>query len=373
MVANQRQQGIDAAILTTNDDGPGVLRAMPLGRWHVHQAVPVLAFRRLNPPQRALREFAIAPAHTLWLGRHFHRFDLLHVHALFSYTSTTAMALARARGVPYILRPLGLLNRWSLQQSAGRKQLLLRLIERRNLEQAAILHCTSEAEREELRDLGRHGSAVVVPLGVDLPPGAPHPRPTNAGVRFLFLSRLHPKKQVPLLLQALALLHQRQPDAAWTLQVAGDGDPEYVAHLLDQAARLGITHRVKWLGFQVGEAKQALLNDADWFVLPSASENFGIAAAEALAAGTPVILSPGVALAADVQRAGAGWICEATSAALADLLARCLQPPPLSMRQAARQLAETDYSWQASTEALRELYQQVIGGLPPCEMQPTHV
>ncbi len=360
MVAGLRQQGVEASILTTNDDGPDVFAAMPLGQWHEHQGVPVLAFSRWSPPQRALREFAVSPALTGWLWKHLGSFDLLHIHALFSYPSTSAMAVARARHVPYVLRPLGLLNRWSLQQSVGRKQLLLRLIERRNIQGAAAMHFTSTAERDEVTELGFHHADFVLPLGVDLPPLAPLPRSHDAAIRFLFLSRLHLKKQLPVLLEALALLHQRHPEAPWTLQIAGEGEASYLNQLQALATTLGLSHRVAWLGFVAGQAKQDLLQQADWFLLPSASENFGIAAAEALAAGTPVILAPGVALAEAVAAAGAGWICEASPEALASRLESCLLPPAEAMRQAARRLAQESYSWPAISSSLSNQYQGIL-------------
>ncbi len=369
MVAALRQQGVGASILTTNDDGPGVQSSMPLGQWHEHQAlgeaVPVLAFGRWSPPLRAVREFAIAPGFTRWLGQHARHYELVHVHALFSYTTSLGMAQLRRQGVPYLLRTIGQLNRWSLGQSVGRKQLFLKLVDQANLQGARALHFTSEAEQQEAADLHVQTPSFVLPLGVPEAPGAVDgsaeadpQRPT----RFVFLSRLHPKKQLPLLFEALAQLQQRQPARPWQLDIAGEGDLAYLQELRGRTQALGIAHRVHWHGFVAGAAKQALLQQADWFVLPSASENFGIAAAEALMAGTPVLLSPGVALAADVAAAGAGVICEPTPEELSVCLERCLQPPSAEMRQAARKLAETKYGWPAISRQLIQHYEEVLRG-----------
>lgn len=363
MVAALRQQGVDARILTTNDDGPGLLSDLPLGVWHEHQGVPVLAFRRWSPPGRLLRplrEFAIAPVLSCWLGQHLGEFDLLHVHALFSYPSTSGMAVARHRRVPYVLRSIGQLNHWSLQQSAGRKRMLLRLIERRNLQGAAALHFTSEAERQEAAALGLASPGFVLPLGVD--PQRPLERSDSPGaaITFLFLSRLHPKKQLEVLLEALALLQAHRPQAPWRLQIAGEGDPAYLRQLQAQADRLGIAQRCQWLGFVAGAPKKELLAAADWFVLPSASENFGIAAAEALAAGTPVILSPGVAVAAAVAEAGAGVVVVANADALSAALEQALEPPAPAMVAAARHLATTVYSWGAIAAQLEQQYRRIL-------------
>ncbi len=362
MVAALRQEGVDAAILTTDDHGPGRHPDLVLGRWQRHQGVPVLAFRRWSPPVAALREFAISPGLSLWLARHLHRYQLLHIHALFSYPSTSAMAQARWAGVPYILRSIGQLSPWSLAQSRGRKRWLLRLIERRNLEGAAALHFTTTAERDEAAGLGLSPPALVLPLGVRRPgppPGPPQP-PGSGGVRFLFLSRLHPKKQLEHLLEACALLQRSRPAARWELWIAGDGEPRYVAALHRQAEALGIGERCRWLGFVQGAAKWQALEEADWYVLPSAAENFGIAAVEALAAGTPVILSPEVAVAASVLRAGAGLVCASEPEPLAATLERALETPSLSMRAAALNLAGSDFSWSTIALRLRAAYGQLL-------------
>jgi glycosyltransferase involved in cell wall biosynthesis len=262
------------------------------------------------------------------------------------------------------VRTIGQLQHWSLRQSRGRKRLLLHLIERRNLEAAAALHFTSRAEQLEAAALGLPAASFVLPLGVDLPPIAQRqPGAVGRPVQLLFLSRLHPKKQLPLLLEALALLRRRCPDAAWQLQIAGAGESTYEALLRQQAQRLGLEGQLEWHGFVAGEAKRSLLRQADWFVLPSAAENFGIAAAEALAFGVPVLLSPGVALAQQVTQAGAGHCIEPTVPGLAAALRQAVQQPPSeSMRQAARDLAAKQFSWSANTTRLLQRYQAAVLG-----------
>lgn len=371
MVAALRQQGVDASIVTTNDDGPGVLADLPLQCWHQHQGVPVLAFPRWSPPLRPLREFAVSPALLRWLVVHLDDYQLLHVHALFSFPSTAAMAVARRQQIPYILRSIGQLQHWSLRQSAGRKRLLMRLIERRNLEGAAALHFTTTLEQQEAAALNLSVQSFVLPLGVSVPLLADRPKAgqRSAPVQLLFLSRLHPKKQLPLLLEALAALQRRRPDGQWQLAIAGDGDPGYVESLRHLAWKLGISPRLKWHGFVAGAAKAALLSQADWFVLPSAAENFGIAAAEALAAGVPVLLTPGVALADAVHDARAGVIAEPTVPALLEALeSHCMESPSLSMRARARHLASECYSWRVIASDLIKNYVKLVSdGRDPSE------
>ena len=352
MAAAQRALGLDARLLSTDDHGPGVLPELPSGTWVEHQGVPVWLCRRWRAPQRQLRDWALAPALPGCLQDQLGSTALLHVHALFAFPSTTAMLLARRAGVPYVVSTIGQLCHWSLTQSCRRKRLMLALIERANLSGAAALHVTTAAEAQQTGELGLPVPCLEIPLGVPLPPlpavaALPGPRSDDQPWRLLFLSRLHPKKQLEQLLQALALLQARQPGLRWQLEIAGNGDPDYEASLRRLAGRLGLEPHCRWLGFVTGDAKWQLLQQADWFVLPSASENFGIAVIEALAAGTPVLISPEVALAPTVAAARAGVVCSAEPQHLAAALAPVLLHPDPGWRVRARALAAEQFAWPA--------------------------
>jgi len=369
MVAALRQQGVEASILTTNDHGPGVDPSLPTGHWIERKGVPLIAFPRWSPPVHALREFAISPGLVRWLKGHLRHYDLLHVHAIFSFPSTWAMREARHAGVPYLVRTIGQLSPWSLSQSRARKEAMLNLVERRNLNGASALHFTSAAERDEVAALGLLPAPLVLPLGVRLN-NRTHRRvleeeQADRATHFLFLSRLHPKKQLDRLLEALALLNAQQPSAAWELRIAGRGDPDYERQLQEQARVLGLGERCRWLGQVEGERKDQELADADWLVLPSAAENFGIAVVEALAAGTPAILSPQVAVADLVAGAGAGLVCASTPSALARTLASALGGPGPATRQAARNLAEQRLAWPAIATDLEARYGEIVKARRP--------
>jgi glycosyltransferase involved in cell wall biosynthesis len=363
MAAAQRQLGLEVGLLSTDDHGPADLEGLPTEAWVEHQGVPVWLCRRWRAPQRNLRDWALAPQLPGWLQAHLGAYDLLHVHALFAFPSTTAMALARRAGVPYVVSTIGQLCSWSLGQSPWRKRCMLALIERRNLAAAAALHVTTAEEARQTGALALPSPCLEIPLGVSLPSWRPAPPQAipEGGWQLLFLARLHPKKQLEHLLEALALLRARHPDLPWQLQIAGQGEPAYEARLRQLARRLQLQSHCRWLGFVEGEAKWQLLAQADWFVLPSASENFGIAVIEALAAGTPVLISPEVALAPTVAAAAAGVVCSAEPEALAAALARLLLQPDPHWRQRARTLAQEQFSW----PVIARRFAQAYGALTP--------
>lgn len=289
--------------------------------------------------------------------------DVVHVHALFSFAPNAAALAARALGVPYIVRPLGTLGRYGLTaRRPALKRLSIACLEGPVLRGAAAVHFTSAAERAEAERLPVPMRGVVIPLGVaPVPPppeGLRHPALAGRTV-VLFLSRLDPKKNLEALIDAAAA---SAPFAAGgALVVAGDGPADYAAALRDRAARAGLGGRVVWLGHVEGQAKAAALAAADLFALPSFSENFGISAVEALAAGLPCLLGRGVAVAEEVDRAGAGLALAPDAASVRAALDALLRAPEAraAMGRRARDLAAERFSPAAMTRRLVALYEEV--------------
>ncbi len=363
LVKALRKISVDAEIVTTNDCGSTLLE-VPLSKRVDYYGIPVWFLPRFSPP---LKEFIFSWALTTWLWKHLADYDLVDTHYLFSYAPTCAAAIARQRGIPYTVRTMGQLAPWALAQGRWKKQLYLRLLERRNLNRAAVVHCTSAGEAADVQHCGVTSPVVTVPLGVDPQPwipdaaarvrhryGIPHDVPI-----VLFLSRLHYKKRPDLLLQALHWLGDRCP---WHCVLAGSGDPDYTNYLMAQITELHIGDRVTMTGFVDGYDKYLLLQGADLFVLPSFSENFGIAVAEALAAGLPVIITPDVQIAPDVAAARAGLVVEGTVDAIAGAITQILMEDGHrhELGKHGKQLAAERYSWQAVAQQQCLIYQTIL-------------
>jgi glycosyltransferase involved in cell wall biosynthesis len=348
-------RGVDITVATTNAAGSSALD-VPLVTPVIEDGVVYRYFPRTVPGS-----WKFSWPLTRWLFAHAGRYDVVHVHALFSYATIPGCRAAARAPVPYVLRPLGTLSEWSLAHRSWKKRPYYALLERSHLEWASAIHVTSDAEAADVERLGYGRRARVIPLGVDVAPQPQPHRPIDASapLRVLFLSRLHEKKNIPLLLRSLASI----PNAARSIEltIAGDGEPRYRSELESLTASLGLSARVRFVGHLDGDAKRTAFETADVFALPSAHENFGIAVAEALAAGLPVIVTPGVALAANVADAGAGLVVNATDDGVASGLRWAAENPAalVEMGERAWWLARRDFSWDTSCARLADLYAEL--------------
>ncbi len=361
MVSALRNINIDAEIATTNDNGLTTLD-VNLGALINYSNVPVRFFQRYSPHVSALREFGYSASFKTWLRAHIHDYDLIHIHAIFSYCSSIAMLIARKNKVPYVVRPIGQLEDWSLAQSALKKNAYLVLLERANIERASAVHFTAQSERDQALRRFSVINPAVIPLGIN--PAKPIPNAkalafehwqVNPNTPCLaFLSRLHPKKGLEFLLHALAYVKEKQ----WQLIIAGSGDEDYIETLKDLCSALEITEQVRFVGFIDGDVKNILLQRADLFCLTSYSENFGIAVLEALASGTAALVSRDVALARKIEEHALGFICDLTVDDISAKLALALGDVKQTrhMGNTARDFVAEHYQWSGVAGRLSELY-----------------
>jgi glycosyltransferase involved in cell wall biosynthesis len=352
-------RGMTVEVAATDDNGAEERLPVPLGQPLRQRGVTYWYF-----PRQTRFYLASLPL-TRWLWRNMRAYSLVHIHALFSYASNAAAWIARARGVPYIIRPLGLLNRYGMERRRPwLKAASFRLCERPLLEHAAAVQYTTEQERAEAEALGFAARPVIIPNPVDAPvaaePGrfrARHPA-IQGKLLVLFLSRIDEKKGLDLLIPAFAQLRCQAPEAR--LAIAGSGPETLVGRLKQQAADLGVARQVLWLGFVEGQAKAELLRDADIFVLPSYSENFGVAVVEAMQQGIPVVVSDQVGLHREIAAHQAGLVTPCEVGALSETLIRlALQPDTRGMLAERGRAFAMRFATAEVCAKLQELYQRV--------------
>jgi glycosyltransferase involved in cell wall biosynthesis len=250
------------------------------------------------------------------------------------------------------------------------KRLSLSLVELPILRHAAAIHYTSEAERNEAAALRPEISSFpsfILPIPVESPPEPVDAEsfakefPSASGKKIiLFLSRLDPKKGLEILIEAFAAISESEPDAL--LVLAGDGNPDYAQSLRTLAERLGGKAKILWPGHLGPQQKAAAFAAATLFVLPSYSENFGIAAAEAMAAGVPTVITDQVALAEYASKYDAALVVRPDPDALIGAIRSILRDDQLGQRFAENgwRLVEEMFSPRAIGTQLDELYERLV-------------
>ena len=303
--------------------------------------------------------------------------DIIHNHGLWMWPNFYARQAAQRTGKPLVISPRGMLEQWSLGRSRAKKFLAWHAFEKENLHAAKMFHATSAAELESLRRLGLRQPMAVIPNGVELPDlAAVPPRalmeerfPALAGKQWLlFLSRLHPKKGVSELLRVWQKLAPQFP--GWQLVLAGpdlDGHGEKFRHA---AFEMKLANRVTFTDRLEGTDKSAALGHAELFVLPTHSENFGLAIAEALAHRVPVITTTGAPW-RELATENCGWWIEPNETALIATLTEALQLSQVTRREMGgrgRALVEKSYSWSKAAEQMESAYRWLLnsGSRPDC-------
>lgn len=287
--------------------------------------------------------------------------NMIHAHSLWTYSNLYAESVARLTGCPFIVSPHGTLSSAALNSGSPLKKPLWHLVQRRVLVNAACLHATADSELQDIRAQGLFGPVAVIPNGVDLPdwiPPVPRERRT-----VLFLGRVHPIKQPDVLLRAWSRLESLYP--AWDLDVAGiDRDsPGHLDAMRSLARTLGL-RRVRFLGEVVGESKWAAYRSADLYVLPSKSENFAITVAEALAAGTPAVVTTGAPW-PTIEARGAGWWIDISTDSLTQALRVAMETPREQLARmgwVGRQWMESSFGWNGIAMRFEEMYRWVLMG-----------
>jgi glycosyltransferase involved in cell wall biosynthesis len=351
------RRGHQVSVYTTNIDGDGHLD-VPLRIPVDLDGVLVHYF-----PVGAIRRLCWSPELARQLRRAVANFDLVHLHSVFLWPTYSAARAARRARVPYIVSPRGMLVRDVIRaKSRFAKSAWIELVERRSLSQAARVHVTAEIEEVEARALGLQlPETFCVPNGVSWPnrhtalsvgPFAHIPRPYA-----LFLSRVNRKKGLDRLIRAWKWV----PELA--LMIAGNDDEGILPELKALARSEGVADRLTFLGPVSDEYKWALYENAEMFILPSYSENFGNVVAEAMAMACPVVITPDVGLAKLVREVGCGIITPAEPRVLAQAITDLRHNELQRKRMGAlgRQAAIERLSWAGVAAQMEAEYYRILG------------
>ena len=324
---------------------------------------------------------------------------VLHDNGVWLPTNHTAAQVARQAGIPFMVSPRGMLTAWSFRYKGFKKRLAWWLYQQRDLRTATVLHATSRAEADDLRQLGLPQPIAIVPNGVELPPlvsgappsaaawvvgrskagedaGAPvhglgpnipdflscqpaslsRSRPIRTA---LFLSRIHPKKGLLDLVEAWAAVRP----TGWRVGIAGGDELNHRAEVEAAIRERNVSDAFEFVGELRGDDKWRAYRAADLFILPTKSENFGIVIAEALACGVPVITTRGTPW-EELVTERCGWWTEIGAEPLVRALREAValsDEERQAMGQRGRQLVEERYTWPAAAGKMLAVYEWMLG------------
>ena len=286
--------------------------------------------------------------------------DVVHINCCWTPDCAMIQRLAQKQGYKVVLTPHGMLEPWIIQRHYWtRKVPALWLYQRAAIQKADCIQATAESERDNLLKLGYNSNIKVVKLGIDAD-GIEMKKSWKKTRQILFLSRVHVKKGINFLIEAAAEL--RSELQGYKIIVAGEGDAAYVAEMQQMISNRGLQDIVQLIGGVYGDEKWRLFQTSDFFVLPTHSENFGLAIAESLASGTPVITTVGTPW-NDLNSSHAGaWIEIGTQPLVATLRQfLALSDEELeTMGRNGRKLIETKYSAKVMAEEMMEVYQSIV-------------
>lgn len=336
-------------VYTTTANGTTELPVEPNKKVMV-DGVSVTYFKRITKDHTH-----ISPALWQQLYKNCRDYDIVHIQSWWNILVIVAAVICHLRKVKVVISPRGMLSEYILTATNSKAKQLIHSIAGRKALAKSYFHATSQIEYEECRKLIPGWQGFLLPNILTLPP-IPICKEKNEVFTMLFLSRIHPKKGIEFLLEALSLT-----SVPMKLRIAGSGEEDYIRKLQQQTAALGIADKVEWIGWKNREEKFTELMKADLFVLVSHNENFANVVIEALHVGTPVLVSEQVGLAQFVEEKQMGWVIALDARAIAGKLEmiQAAQTERARIQEHSRALIQRIFSEEVLIKQYLQHYQQI--------------
>lgn len=291
------------------------------------------------------------------LRRYSMECDILHFHGVWRSSNLSPLILPRNHKARIVWSPRGMLSPWSWNHHSLVKKPFWSLLQKNAINKTHCFHATAHPEYLDIRERALLQPVAIIPNGVPIPSLAHHITKRKS---LVFLSRIHKKKGLELLFDAWSEIHPKYQD--WDIKIAGPLDSSYATSLQDDVKTRALP-RIYFLGQVLGDEKMELLATAGVFILPSYSENFGIAIAEALAHGTPVITTTETPWQGIIDN-HCGWWVKADHDSIKKSIETALSTPldQLStMGASGRAWMRNDYSWSSVSSKMLLTYNWLIG------------
>lgn len=284
--------------------------------------------------------------------------DLVHINGIWNPQNYLFQMVAQQLGIKIVLSPHGMLEPYILKRNWFKKQIALELYQKKALKSVNFFHATADSELNQIRALCYKQSMAVIPNGIDLSEiSQKKSRNIEKVKNILFLSRVHPKKGIDLLIEAVAKITIKN----FNVIIAGEGDEKYINFLKGYAIKHDVYDVFKFVGPLYGDSKNDAFEKADLFVLPTHSENFGIVIVEALAANIPVITTTGAPW-EELNIKHCGWWVKLNLANLKNTLEEAINKTPeeiIIMGGFGRKLVEEKYDIKIVAKQMKAFYRWV--------------
>ena len=286
--------------------------------------------------------------------------EVIHLNAMWHLSVHKVCRWARRNNVPYLISPRGCLEPYALGTKTFKKNIALKLYQRNDLKLATCIHATAKQEADNIRKLGFTNPIAIIPNGIDLSRfNCSTEKQRTKKRKLLFVSRIHRKKGIDMLIKAWNMLDDSFHNN-WELEIVGNKQDVAYYKELEKLVKRGT---VIFTGEIWGDNLVLKYKEADLFILPTHSENFGIVIAEALACGVPVITTTGTPWQVLKER-NCGWWIEPTVDDIYNTLKVSLQKSEEELREMGkrgRQLMEDEYSKESVARKTREVYEWILG------------